>query len=112
MFWRDEFQCKCCDEHAPEGMNPCLIFMLSILRREIRNPIVITSGYRCPEHNANVGGVPNSRHILGNASDFYSDGYSSQCLINVLGNLMDDYPSIRYYAYAIDDFAVHLQINN
>lgn len=31
----------------------------------------ITSGYRTAEHNAAVGGVPNSAHTLGNAVDIY-----------------------------------------
>ena len=32
----------------------------------------ITSGYRSPEHNAKVGGVPNSSHTLGHAVDIYA----------------------------------------
>lgn len=30
----------------------------------------ITSGYRCPTHNAAVGGSPTSSHLLGTAFDF------------------------------------------
>ena len=32
----------------------------------------ITSGYRSPEHNEKVGGVPNSSHTLGHAVDIYA----------------------------------------
>ncbi len=32
-------------------------------------PIHITSGYRCIRHNAEVGGVPKSRHLIGAAAD-------------------------------------------
>ena len=32
-------------------------------------PIVISSGYRCPELNAAVGGVANSQHQTGEAAD-------------------------------------------
>lgn len=32
--------------------------------------VQITSGQRSPQHNAAVGGVPNSQHIAGNALDF------------------------------------------
>lgn len=32
-------------------------------------PIYVNSGYRCPRHNAAVGGVPNSQHMRGEAAD-------------------------------------------
>jgi uncharacterized protein YcbK (DUF882 family) len=38
--------------------------------REIAGiPFRITSGFRSPEHNAAVGGHPNSRHLDGEAAD-------------------------------------------
>jgi putative chitinase len=36
--------------------------------------IEITSGYRNPQINALVGGVPNSAHALGHAADFHVHG--------------------------------------
>jgi putative chitinase len=36
--------------------------------------IEITSGYRNPQVNALVGGVPNSAHALGHAADFHVFG--------------------------------------
>lgn len=36
--------------------------------------IIITSGYRTPEHNKAVGGAENSWHIKGLAADFYVVG--------------------------------------
>ena len=38
--------------------------------REIMGPIIVTSGYRCPELNEIVGGVDNSYHVRGQAMDF------------------------------------------
>ena len=38
--------------------------------------IEITSGYRNPQVNAAVGGVPNSAHALGLAADFHVHGFS------------------------------------
>lgn len=32
-------------------------------------PITISSGSRCPKHNAAVGGVPSSAHVTGEAVD-------------------------------------------
>ena len=34
-----------------------------------RGPLVVQSGYRCPVHNQNVNGKPNSRHMYGDAAD-------------------------------------------
>jgi len=41
------------------------------------HPIYITSGYRTPERNAAVGGVPNSLHTKALAADCYSDPFDS-----------------------------------
>lgn len=32
-------------------------------------PFVINSGYRCPKHNAEIGGVDDSSHVWGVAAD-------------------------------------------
>ena len=41
------------------------------LRERVGAPIIVTSGYRCPVHNANVNGVPNSQHVLGTVCRYY-----------------------------------------
>lgn len=41
------------------------------------NPIVITSGYRNPEVNKAVGGVPTSSHAQGLAADFHCYRFGS-----------------------------------
>jgi uncharacterized protein YcbK (DUF882 family) len=46
-----------------------LLVHLEQLRSIIGRPIPITSGYRCPEHNLAVGGVPRSQHLTGRAAD-------------------------------------------
>lgn len=47
--------------------------------REIcgRHPVLISSGYRCPELNAAIGGASNSAHLYGCAADFTIPGYGS-----------------------------------
>lgn len=45
--------------------------VLDPLRRLYGKPIIITSGYRCPELNKKVGGVANSWHTQGNAADIH-----------------------------------------
>lgn len=43
--------------------------VLEPLRRILRTPIIITSGFRCAELNKAVGGMANSWHTKGNAAD-------------------------------------------
>ena len=60
-FSIEEFQCRC-------GCGTCyvneyLIYKLEYARDELKRPINITSGCRCPLHNKASGGNPNSTHI-------------------------------------------------
>lgn len=45
--------------------------LLQPLRIAYAGPIAITSGYRSPEVNRLVGGVPSSHHVKGEAADCY-----------------------------------------
>ena len=49
---------------------------LQIIRDYTGKSITINSGYRSPEHNASIGGVSNSQHVLGKAADIVIDGMS------------------------------------
>lgn len=51
------------------GLVEDLMFKLDRARELFGHPIVITSGYRSPDHNSSVGGVDNSAHVLGRAVD-------------------------------------------
>ena len=75
-FSKVEFQCDCgCGFGTKEGdVDADLIELLEEIREEIGKPIRITSGCRCQEHNANVGGVPNSAHTRGTAADIHVSG--------------------------------------
>ena len=65
-----EFRCPHCGELR---LVPELLIHLELLRRIVRRPIVIVSGYRCPVHNEAVGGVPRSQHLTGRAADIHPD---------------------------------------
>lgn len=67
-FYLDEFQCPCCQQAMLYSL---LLEKLIELRYKIEKPIIITSGYRCPSNNLEVGGVPNSYHLLGRAADIF-----------------------------------------
>jgi len=42
-----------------------------------RNPITVTSGYRCPELNTAIGSNGNSAHVSGLATDFISPKFGT-----------------------------------
>ena len=65
-FQRKEFLCPCCGE---EDMAPAFLAKLDEARAIAGVPFVITSGFRCRKHNAAVGGVDDSSHVWGVASD-------------------------------------------
>ena len=68
-----ETQCHCgCGQNH---VNPILMEKLDALREAIGGPLELSCAYRCPSHNADVGGVPNSRPVLGSAADVLLPDY-------------------------------------
>lgn len=65
-FNRSEFACHHCGKVI---VSDRLVARLEILRAQLGKPISIVSGYRCPVHNAQVGGAKNSQHLAGQAAD-------------------------------------------
>jgi len=70
-FSLDEFRCPCCGEVK---ISCAEALLLDALRAILATPLVITSGYRCPKHNKEVGGVSRSRHLTGCAADVARPG--------------------------------------
>ncbi len=76
-FSAAELECKHC------GANECkpeLLDALEIFRAIVGKPVNINSAYRCPTHNAEVGGAPNSQHVQGIAADVSVAGMSADQL--------------------------------
>lgn len=71
-----EFQCKCCGE-LPENARSNEVALVDNLLDQVRDvfghEIKVNSGYRCPRHNAKVGGVKNSQHLTGEAADICAE---------------------------------------
>ena len=73
--------------------------VLDPVRDMVHTPIIITSGYRCPQVNRLVGGVDNSQHMSGYAADFHVQGFTSSmmyqlflCIFNTL-----EFDQLIYY---------------
>ena len=62
------------------ALRELVIRLLQPLRIAYGKPIYISSGYRCPELNKLVGGVPSSQHVKGEAADCVVDGSASDLL--------------------------------
>lgn len=108
-FSSSEFECPHCHQSP---MDPLLISVLQIIRDYVKLPIVVNSGYRCPEHNKRVGGVANSQHIFGKAADIYVEGWSNKQLLDVIRALTVAKKIYVGYAYIIKNSnrAVHIDV--
>lgn len=82
-FEKREMQCKCgCGKVI---FDSDLIRKLDALREDLGRPIIINSGYRCEQHNQNVGGSPNSQHLYGKAADIRCTGITPEALARYAG---------------------------
>lgn len=69
-FNAQEFRCKCGKTHDTL-VSEELTEKLEKLRDSLNcSKIIITSGYRCPSHDKNVGGTGSGQHTKGTAADF------------------------------------------
>lgn len=59
--------------------------VLEPVRERLGRPIIVNSGYRCPIHNAAVGGVANSQHLRGEAADLHC--YDNRRLARIIVEL-------------------------
>lgn len=103
-FIRNDFVCKCgkCDTTAVE-MDKKLVSIAEKIVEHFGSNALVTSGIRCKEHNAEVGGVANSKHLTGNAMDFKIFGVSG----TELNRYISSYSDIKYH-YIITDEYVHM----
>ena len=82
-----------------------LMRLADAVRAAAGRPMVPTSTVRCRAHNKAVGGVENSRHLLGKAMDFSIPGWSADRTLALVRQ-----QKAARYAYAIDGTHVHRDI--
>lgn len=80
--WRhfdlSEFACPCCGRN--EISRP-FVGLLDQARELVGIPFRVSSGYRCKAHNRQVGGSPNSEHLVGFAADILAMDSETRFLI-------------------------------
>lgn len=104
-FKKSEFRCKCGGKYCngyPVEIDMGMVKIADQIRSRIGKPITVNSGLRCKTHNANVGGVSNSQHLLGNAADL---GCPSGCtpaqMASIAEEIMGDTGGIGIYPWGI-----------
>ena len=103
-FKKQEFACKCgkyCNGY-PVDIDMNMVKIADKIRHIIGKPVPVNSGIRCKTHNANVGGVSNSKHLLGKAADL---GCPSGCtptqMASIAEEIMGDTGGIGIYTWGI-----------
>lgn len=107
-FDKEEFKCKCKGKYCtgyPKEPQRLLVEACDDVREYFNAPMTVSSGLRCTIHNANEGGVSNSRHLTGRAVDFCIRGKTANQILAYVRTL----PNIRY-CYAINSSYVHMDI--
>ncbi len=91
-FKLSEFACPCCKRVM---LHPKLLGKLIELRKILERPVYITSGYRCPKYNRQVGGIVNSYHLIGLAVDIKVKDISLIDLLEICEEI--GFPGIGFY---------------
>ncbi len=104
-FKREEFACKCgC---GFDVVDVELLHVLIDIRETFNQPVRITSGCRCANHNEHVGGVATSQHVRGKAADVQVRGVDPQVVASFLDQVYPD----RYGIGVAANF-VHVDIRD
>ena len=110
-FRKDEFRCTCgrCGGFPAEPTEK-LVRMVDKVREHFGAPATISSGVRCAAHNAEVGGVANSRHLKGWAVDMAIQGVSAASLDAYVGSLPECSYHYRITSNGKDTGYVHMDV--
>lgn len=65
------FPCRCCGKASITAPFAALLRTLDEALEGKGWAVRVNSGFRCPLHNAKVGGVSKSRHMTGEAADLH-----------------------------------------
>ena len=103
-FSRAEMRCNCgqCDYDTADIE---LLEVLEVIRAHFNKPIVITSGNRCPQYNAIVGGKIGSQHPRGKAADIIVRDINPVVIYNFLTHTYPD-----TYGFGLAKSFVHVDV--
>lgn len=91
-----EFRCK--DGSDEILIDLRLVQILQQVRDHFGQPVTINSGYRTKAHNAAVGGVAGSQHVLGKAADIVVRGVFPKAVYDYAAQLLGNSGGLGLYA--------------
>ena len=97
------------DARARANLQVLVETALDPLRRHLRRPVRVTSGYRTAQVNRLVGGSSKSAHMTGEAADIKVDGLNSIDLLEAILLADIDFDQIIAY-HALRGGQVHIGI--
>ena len=83
-----EFACQ--DGSDPIFIDSELVSVLQKIRNHFGKAVTITSAYRTPNHNKNVGGTTYSQHLYGKAADIKVQGIAPKDVATYAETLLDE----------------------
>ena len=83
-----EFACK--DGSDPIFIDTELVTVLQKIREHFGKSVTITSAYRTPSRNKEVGGTTYSQHLYGKAADIKISGVSPKKVADYAETLLDN----------------------
>lgn len=95
-FMPAELACRHCGEVL---IHEDSLDTLQDLRYALDRPMHLSSAYRCPIHNAMVGGAPLSMHKFGRAFDVQLRGLDKQRLIDLADSVGFDGIGVNYRTF-------------
>jgi len=104
-----EYRCPCCGAipYDTESLAHQELFeAYETIRSTLNRPLRITSGFRCPKHNADIGGEPLSVHLFGLALDIDAKDIDEIYSLVTTVNLMA--PNLRMGVYTKKATFCHL----
>lgn len=86
-------------ESGKEHIYPILLELVNEIQKKTNSPVIITSGHRCPSHQAYIDSSPKgsgSKHLIGAQVTFYVQGLEA-CPERILQLIFDYYKTAEAY---------------
>lgn len=103
-FSREEFRCTCGGKYCngfPVEPDEKMVRTVNQIRKHFGKPFTPNSPIRCPQRNAEVGGVSDSQHVLGTACDITVPGVAPKTVAEYAETLLPDTGGIGIYSWGI-----------